>query len=445
MKDLRIEISKMVGFFQTDIWRIRVQNLPRIKSFFIKQLRIVLITVQHFLSDRCHLRASALTYYTLLSIVPVVAMGFGIAKGFGFEKLLEKQLFERFPGQEAVITQIVNFAHSLLEQTKGGVIAGIGIAVLFWSVIKVLGQIEKSFNDIWGIKEPRSMARKFSDYLFVMLIGPFFLIISSSATVFIGTQIALITEKVALLGYFSPLIFFVLKFFPFFMIWVLFTFIYLLMPNTKVNVSSGFLAGIISGTVFQLVQWAYIYFQIGVTKYNAIYGSFAALPLFLVWLQISWLIVLFGAELSSAHQNADLYEFEPDLSRISFHFKKLLALQIAHLLIRNFSKGGNPLTAVQVSKILDIPIGSVRQIIDDLVEAGILSAAMTKQYKLPAYQPARAIDMLTVKYIIDALDRNGAETIPVARTKEFEALSETLRAFGRAIENSPENKRLNDI
>jgi membrane protein len=445
MKDIRIATSKMVDFFKTDIWRIRLKNLPRLKSFFIKNLRIVLITMREFLSDQCHLRASALTYYTLLSVVPVAAMGFGIAKGFGFDKLLEKQLLERFPGQETMVMQIVNFAQSLLEQTKGGLIAGIGIAVLFWSVIKVLGQIEQSFNDIWEVKKPRSLARKSSDYLFVMLIGPFFLIISSSATVFIRTQITLITAKVALLGYFSPFIFFVLKLFPFFLIWVLFTFIYILMPNTKVNFISGMVAGLISGTIFQLVQWAYIYFQVGVTKYNAIYGSFAALPFFLVWLQISWLIVLFGAEISFAHQNVDIYEFKPDLSRISFHFKKLLSLLITHLLIKNFSKGGNPLTNVQISDTLDIPIGSVHQITDELVEDGILSLTVNKKNHLPAYQPARDIDMLTIRYIIDALDRSGIDTIPVARTKEFEVFSETLRVFGKVMEKSPENKRLKDI
>ena len=308
MLDIRVVRSKITNFIKTDIWRIRVRNLPRRKSFFIKQLRILLLAIRGFHGDKCPLQASALTFYSILSVVPVVAMAFGVAKGFGFQKLLEKQLLEKFPGQEEVMMQVVNFALSLLENTKGGMIAGIGVAVLLWTVIKVLSNIERSFNTIWEIKKSRTFGRKFSDYLSIMLISPILVIMSSSVTVFITTQVTLITEKIALLGIFSSLIFFILKLLPYCLVWILFTFIYILMPNTKVNFSSGFIAGVFAGTIFQLAQWAYIYFQVGVAKYNAIYGSFAALPLFLVWLQLSWLIVLLGAEISflinmSIHMN----------------------------------------------------------------------------------------------------------------------------------------------
>jgi len=245
----------------------------------------------------------------------------------------------QFSGQEEVLTTVISFANSLLANTKGGLLAGVGIMVLFWAVIKVLGNIEYSFNDIWGIKEGRTLGRKFSDYLSVMLLCPILMILASSVTVFITTQITLITAKVALLGMFSSIIFFVLKLLPYCLIWVLFTFLYIFMPNTKINFKSGILAGIIAGTLYQLVQWGYIVFQVGAAKYNAIYGSFAALPLFLIWLQLSWLIVLFGAELSFAHQNVDTYEFEPDSLNISDHFKKLLSLQTCHVLVKNFCGG----------------------------------------------------------------------------------------------------------
>ena len=139
-------LSNIIKFVTTDIWRIRLKDLPRKKSFLIKQLRTVLLAVRGFDEDKCLLRASSLTFYTLLSIVPVVAMAFGIAKGFGFEHYLEKQFFEKFPGQETVLVQIVDFAQKLLENTKGGVIAGIGVVILFWSVMKLLGHIESSFN-----------------------------------------------------------------------------------------------------------------------------------------------------------------------------------------------------------------------------------------------------------------------------------------------------------
>ncbi len=438
-------ISRIANFIKTDIWRIRLSTLPLAKSFCIKQLRVVLLTIRGFDEDKCSLRASSLTFYSLLSIVPVAALAFGIAKGFGFEKLLEKQLLEKFPGQEEVLVQIINFSHTLLEKTKGGMIAGIGVAVLFWSVIKVLGHIERSFNDIWKIDESRTIGRKFSDYLSIMLIGPILVIVSGSVTVFIKTQISLIVEKITLLGIFSPIIFFTLKLFPFVLIWVLFTFIYTLMPNTRVDFRSGFLAGVAAGTLYQAAQWAYVHFQVGIAKYNAIYGSFAALPLFLLWLQLSWLIVLFGAEFSFAHQNVDTYEYEPDCLKISSAYKRLLSLQICHLLIKNFSMGEKPLTAAQISHTLEIPIRLVRQILSELVESCILSDTKTKSYNEIAYQPALDINMLTIKYIIVALENKGADNIPVAQTSELKSLSESLQAFGNAIEKSPANRLLRDI
>ena len=445
MLDIPALKSKISYFIKTDIWRIRVKNLPRKKSFFIRQLRILLLTVRGYVGDKCTLRASSLTFYSLLSIVPIVAMAFGIAKGFGFQKLLEKQLLEKFPGQEEVMMQIVSFAQSLLENTKGGMIAGIGVAVLLWSVIKLLGNIERSFNDIWEIKKSRNIGRKFSDYLSIILISPVLVILSSSVTVFITTQVTQITEKVALLGIISPLILFIIKLLPYCLVWILFTFIYILMPNTKVNFSSGFIAGVIAGTIFQVAQWAYINFQVGVAKYNAIYGSFAALPLFLIWLQLSWLIVLFGAEISFACQYVDTYEFEPDCRHISPIYKKILSLQIAHLIVMTFSKGEKPLTASKISHALEIPIRLVHQILDEFVESGIFSDTYIKEYKELAYQPARDINVISIKSIIDALDQIGVDNIPVSQTSELKVLSEALQTFSDAVDKLPSNRLLKDI
>ena len=181
----------------------------------------------------------------------------------------------------------------------------------------------------------RSFSRRFTDYLSVMLICPILLIMASSVTVFINTQATLITQKIALLGAISPVIHVLLELLPYTVIWFVFTFIYIFIPNTKVNFTSGILGGVAAGTIYQVVQWAYVYFQVGVAKYNAIYGSFAALPLFLVWLQLSWRVVLLGAEVSFAHQNVDTYEFEQDCLSASYSFKKLLALLITHQLVKN--------------------------------------------------------------------------------------------------------------
>ncbi len=443
--DLQNWIRRAIVYVTVDIWRIRLENLPFGKSFVIRQVRIILLTVHGFVSDRCFYRASALTFYTLLSIVPVAAMLFGIAKGFGFEKMLEKELYQQFSGQQEVVSKVVEFSQSLLETTKGGLVAGIGLVVLFWAVVKVLSHIEFSLNEIWQIKEHRSWARKFSDYLAVMLISPLLILLSGSATVFITTQVTDITTRIELLGFISPFIFLSLKLIPYVLIWVLFTVIYVLMPNTKVNLKAGMVAGIIAGTMYQVVQWLYIVFQVGAAKYNAIYGSFAALPLFLMWVQISWWVVLFGAELSFANQNVATYEYEPDSLNISMAYKKLLTLQVAHLLIRNFSACASALTDSQLSRRLGIPIRLLHRILDDLVQSGLFVQARTDEDKQFGYQPACDINRLTIKYVLDAIEQSGTDSLPVVRTKEFEALSEAVEKFSDAMQTHPANRLLKDI
>jgi membrane protein len=444
-QDMRDFIIRFFSFIRVDIWRIRLADLPFGKSFLIKQLRIIILAFRGYDEDRCLIRASSLTFYTLLSIVPVAAMFFGVAKGFGFAKRLEKELYDKFPGQEEILSQVIGFSNSLLEQTKGGLIAGIGLLVLFWSVLKVLGHIEMALNDIWETKKQRSWGRKFSDYLAIMLISPILVLMSGSATVFITTQVTQITQKVELLGVISPLISLLLKFTPYVLIWALFTILYIIMPNTKVNFKAGLLGGVVAGTLYQIAQGAYISFQIGAARYNAIYGSFAALPLFLMWIQISWWIVLFGAELSFANQNVDTYEYEPDCLKVSSGFKKLLTLQIAQLLVKKFANGDKPLTDIQISGQLEMPIRLVHNILFDLVASGLVSETQTNQDKEIAYQPARDINKLTIQYVLEALEQSGIDSIPVAKTADHQALSDSLKNFSDAMQKSPANKLLKDI
>src|SRR5664279_2577446 len=172
----------IISFVKEDIWLLHEQRLPLFKATIIKSLKIVILSVQGFSRDLCPLRASALTLYSILSIVPVIAMLFGIAKGFGFEKMLEQRLLEQAPDQDAMVLQLISFAQNMLDSTKGGVVAGIGIVVLFWTIINVIGNIEESFNYIWKIGKGRSISRKFSDYLSLMLLAPVVIIASSSIT-----------------------------------------------------------------------------------------------------------------------------------------------------------------------------------------------------------------------------------------------------------------------
>ncbi|HOF74675.1 MAG TPA: YihY/virulence factor BrkB family protein [Syntrophales bacterium] len=437
--------AKVRKFVEEDIWRIRAKGLPPLRAAGLRSLRILLAAARAFREHRCQLRASALTFYSLLSIVPVVAMAFGIAKGFEFEKLLQEKILERFEGQEEVLLEVFGFANSLLENTKGGLVAGVGVILLFWTIIKVLGNIENSFNDIWSVRRDRPLARKITDYLSVMLVAPVLLVLSGSATVFLTTQLAAITAKIDVLGILSPVVVVFLELTPFVTMWVLFTFLYLFMPNRRVDRKSGLVAGVIAGTVYVIVQLVYVKFQVGVAKHNAIYGSFAALPLFLTWLQFSWLIVLAGAEISCVHQNADALEYGPDARGASLHFRRLLALRIVNHVSRNFSAGQVPLTARAVSESLEIPLGLTADLLEDLRASGVLLEAGPHGLDETAYAPARDTDQLTVSFVMDAMDRRGTDYIPVARTEEIERLEKSLEAFGEAIGTSPANLRLKDL
>jgi membrane protein len=438
-------MQKVILYFTRDIWRFRSKTVHGIRGFFIRMARILILSFREFASDQCQLRASALTFYSLLSIVPVFAMAFGLAKGFGLDKLLKEKLMENMQGQEEIFSRIIEFSENFLANTKGGLIAGIGLLLLFWTVIQVLSNIEKSFNDIWGIKKPRSLGQKFTDYLALMLIAPVFFIVASSATVFIVSQVTLITEKIAILGAIGPVILTVLKIVPFAAFWGLLTFLYIFLPNGKIQFSSALLGGVIAGTIYQVVQWAYIHFQVGASNAGAVYGTFAALPLFLAWLQMSWLIVLYGAEIAFAHQNEDRFEFEQDCLSASYDFKKLLALRITEVCVRRFAEGLPALSAEEIADHLGMPIRLTRELLDLLTRSHVLTLSQTQDERERRYQPARDIAEMTIQFVIDQIEKTGSRDVPVLETAELEALRESLRAFDRATHALSENAALKDL
>ena len=445
MSDTVSKTDRIEAFLSQGVWRTRLKDLPMARMVLIGSLRTLLIAIRGFVADRCALQAASLTFYTLMSIVPILAMAFGVAKGFGLQKRLRAQILEAFAGQEEVIGKAIEYADALLDTAKGGMVAGVGIVVLFWSVVRVLGHIEGSFNDIWEVTRPRPLGRRFSNYLSIMLISPVVVIISGSLTVFINTQVTDVVEKLGLLGILGPVLFLALKLLPYALIWGLLSFVYITIPHTRVKLLPGVAAAVVAGTMYQLVQWFYINFQIGISKYNAIYGSFAALPLFLVWLQLSWIIVVFGAELSFALQNVDRFELEPDARRASPGTRKVLSLLITQRVVKDFVGGRGALSLDDISAGLDIPHRLARELLGELTEAGVLNESGNQYSGGLEYQPARATDTLTIEAVLEALDRRGAEGLPMGETRELGEITGTLTAFRETLEGSPANRLLRDI
>lgn len=437
--------KSILAFLNTGIWRIRNDDVPSVTWFLIKVLRIILLTFRGFAENKCQLRASSLTFYSLLSVVPVMAMAFGVAKGFGFQRTLEREIGEVLSAHSEIASQIMNFANNLLDNTRGGLVAGIGFAFLVWTVLKVLSNVEQSFNEIWGVQESRTWVRKVSDYLSLMFLLPLLFLVSSATTVIVAGEIQAIMSKVGLLGYLAPLIQILLRLLPLVVIWFMFTLLYIFMPNTNVKIRAALVAGIAAGTAYQLFQFLYVTFQIGVAKYNAIYGSFAALPLFLIWLQASWMIVLSGAELSFATQNVDTYEFEPDANLASPAFRKLLALRIVNLLVERFEPGKKPLDEDAIAHELGIPIRLLRYLLHDLSEAGVITSVRMVQEKVYAYQPAFDPDEMTIATVLESIENTGTENLPVLRSLELDQIRASMEAFQAQNRDSDANRLLKEI
>ena len=444
MKGKVDNLEAIRSFLKQGIWEVSLNDLPGMKRIFIASLRVLSITLRKYTADDCALRSSALTFFTLMSIVPIAAVAFAIAKGFGFRKLLEQRLMESLADHQEVVVYVIEFSRRLLDSTKGGLLAGAGIIVLLWSVIMVLENIEHSFNTIWGVTRQRSLSRKVSDYLAIMLVAPILIIISGSSTVMVITHMHSITSSFGL-GILTFFITILIKLIPYCITWILLAFMYGLIPNTKVNTSSCLKAGLVAGIIFVVVQRIYIYFQVGAAHYNAVYGSFAALPLFLVWLQLSWFIVLFGAELSYAYQNAHACGIELDMHKINPSQKKLISLTIAQRVVAGFAAGSPGLSSSDISDQLGLPFVLVKHIIYELCETGILVEATLPGNEKTIYMPARDPGTITVASVIEALEGSGVSCMIMPPHGEPEDLHLILKEFSRIIEGSPANRLLKDI
>ena len=429
-----------MNFLKTDMWHIHKKNTSHGKSLTLRHLKIIILSFRGFANDGCAIRASALTYYTLLSIVPVLALVFAISKGFGLEQTLQLRLHENFQGHEELLNQVITFSSNLLNKTKGGIIAGIGAVILLWSIIKLLSNIEHSFNAIWKINVHRSYIRKFTDYLSIALICPFLFILSGSLTVYIATRV---TDLVNLPSTYTT---FITSFIPYFLVWILFSFIYLIMPNCRVKIKSAVVAGIIAGSIIEFILWVFVHFQIGVTSYNAIYGSFAALPLFLILVQISWMTVLLGAEISFATQNIEDYEYNYSIKRISHDMKKIISIRISSLIVKSFCEDLPPLTFKQISHELQIPILLARELLDELVRTNVIVKINNESAKADfTYIPAHSTDKISVFYVIQALNSHKHRELPIIESNELETIKKCINNFSNIIENSPSNILLKDI
>lgn len=376
-------------------WIAAIANIRGLK-WTARPLKLVIYTLEGLLAHGTMDMGAALTFYTLVSIVPVLALAFAVVKGFGLAESLVQNLYSLLPQMPEVVDYMVSFANNTLARTNGGVMATIGLLTLLWAVVNLFESIEANFNKIWEVKSSRNLVRKYSDYITVVIIAPLLWIVATSVGTYTRDMLGI--EGVWWLNMAS-------KLFSLMLVWAMFAIIYIVLPNTKVRLRAAIMAGVFAGTGFYLFQTLFIFLMKWMTSYSAIYGSFAALPLFLLWMQYSWKILLMGCELSFALQNEKRYDEERELPVISHDDTQKFIIAIVCHIARSFVRGEGAVPLIAVRERLGIPSRIASKLILILVDAGILNEVKCEQKDYDvAYAPAKDVNSLRVCDILEAVE-----------------------------------------
>ncbi len=404
MKNLKENFHKIKKFVFEDIWDIDFSALTFLKRLGFGSVKISFMVVRGFGRDNCPLHASALTYISLMSMVPLIAMMFSVAKGFGGGERLQTLIQEQAAQLPENIAEFLTRMLTYVENTNFGVLGAVGVLVLFYTVIAMMGKIEKSFNLIWGVQDARAFFRKFSDYVSVLLMVPVLILAATSinASLSANSFILFLHEEVP---YFANLYQAVASLTGILFIWIAFTLVFTFMPNTQVRFVPALIGGVVAGTLWTFLQWAYIHLQVGVGKYNAIYGTFASVPIFLAWLYLCWLIVLFGCEVAFAVQNYKTYEEEGSSLKTNQSTREALALAMLTHLARHYAAGKGPWNLVDYAYNHQVPIRLSRDIFHQLEVAKLI---LRSKDRAVSFVPGLPLDKIFVKDVTDALRGKAA-------------------------------------
>lgn len=398
-----MNIRKTIDFFKYGIWK-DFSRKPRHTRFAVATLRMLILAIERFTTKRIIDSAAALTYSTLLAIVPILAVVFAIARGFGFNKYIEEWFRDVLSSQPQAADTIVGFVNSYLIHTQSGIILGIGLVFMLWTVTILIRNIELAFNRIWQVKKPRSFFRTVTDYMGMFILAPIIIVVTSGVSIFL-VSFANETEGFELL---APMVRRLWDLTPYVLMSAVFIALYVFMPNTKVKLRCAIGPGILAGVAMQGLQLFYIHSQIWVSSYNAIYGSFAALPLFMLWVQISWNICLFGAELCYTSQNMEESAFRTETYEISPRYRLIMSMMLMSHICRRFEKGEKPYTALELKLKTNIPIRVAQELLYELTNMHMVSEVTSDEKgEESVYQPAEDLARLSVGLLIERYESAG--------------------------------------
>ncbi len=431
-------IARVRAFIGEDVWEKTADDYSSRKGWWlVRQVRLILYTARGVQRHNTVIRSAALTFFTLMSLVPMLALAFGIIKGFGLQEALESYLYERFPDNSQMIGDTLGFVNNVLQRTSGGIVAVSGLAVLVWAAARVFGNVENAFNTIWEVKKSRSISRKASTYAAVIFIMPLLAVLLAVVLSYVRNLIA----------HYASIPYNILYAIGSFLIlWLLFAGAYKAIPNTKVQFRHAAKAATVAAVAFSIFQLVYVYLQNGVSSYNIIYGSFAAVPLFLLWIQSSWQIVLFGAELSFSFQNVNNFVQEHDAININADSRRKVMIAVMLVVTRAFLRNEGAVSTAKAAAELGLPVRLVRDVMYSLDEAGLIVAiTQEKSQKTNMYVPARDVHSMRLSDVITAVEDTGTAFRTEAGNRYLETVTDIVNKMRTLIENSDDNLTLTQL
>lgn len=428
-----IEVKRL---FSESIW---MRNAPE-TSYFVRIwrgfFRLLYLVGFGFVKDQCVIRAAALTFTTILSIVPFLAVAFSISKGFGLQNSdkMREWVLHLTAGRPEVADKIIEY----IDRTNVQALGWVGVATLLFTVLSLVGTIEKAFNTIWHVQKGRSPWRKIADFFPVILFGPLVLFVASSFNFSLQQQEVVTTLlSIEAIGFLETAF---LKMTPYLLIIAAFSMMYAFIPYVRVNLSAAVIGGSVGGILWQLAQWGYIHWQIGAAKYNAIYGSFAQLPVLLIWIYISWLVVLLGSEVSYSWQNINSFVKQRYFGEATPFERQKIAVLMMIVLAKRFHEG-NPLPSVEeISDGLMAPSSLVSDLFSLLQKAGY--TIQTDLTGCEVYAPARALDSVRVLDIIRVINMDGENRVFKEFAEKFGFLDALFTQLGQSTMESEGNLTL---
>lgn len=408
-------------------WTGGVWNETR-NNWYINLAKTVNLSVRSILDTNLQQKAAALTFNTMLALVPTLAMIFAIGRGFGFQNLIESEIFNFVPVQREELSNVFTFVDSYLAQSSEGIFVGVGILFLLWTLISLLSNVEDAFNHIWGINKKRNFYRKVTDYIAIFFIIPILIVCTNGIKLFVLTMSSD--------TFLSPVVEALLDIAPTVLTWLSFTLTFMLIPYTKVKLKYALISGFLCAIVFQLLQWLMVSGQIYVSKYNAIYGSFAFLPLLLIWIYLSWQVCLAGVVLTYSSQNIFRFNFRDNINEISQRYMTDVTIVILTIVAKRFCQQRPPYTKLDITEKYNIPIRLVGAVVDHLVDVKLLSSVIGKDDREVAYQPAFDLEHLTLRSAKERLRNWGKSGFIPSLQIKFEP---TMRIIHKSYETTADD------